>query len=48
MPKTHADGTVTDASAPVVEPPPADEVVAEEVAPEPDPKPTRKTGRKKA
>jgi hypothetical protein len=52
MPKTHADGTVTDASAPVVEPLPAEEAPAEVVVTETDteddskPAPKRKTARK--
>lgn len=48
MPKTHADGTVTDASAPVVVPPATEEVAPEPVEPEAKPAPTRKPGRKKA
>jgi len=52
MPKTHADGTVTDASALVAAPPPAEETPAEVVVTETDteddvkPAPKRKTARK--
>ena len=48
MPKTHADGTVTDASAPVAVPPAAEETPAEVVVTEADAEPTpkRKTARK--
>lgn len=39
MPKTHADGTVTDASAAVVEPVDPEAVVTEEVSYEPGTEP---------